>query len=115
MNRGDRFAVALLLVASVFFGLVLWAASPAKADATDTAFIEVLDDEGIDYPSERYAIRAGHVVCDGLDNGIGIYEMVTLLHKESALALGESGFFVCASVGAFCPHHAHLITGSTAA
>lgn len=82
---------------------------PARADTTDDAFIHALDREGIEYPSRAYALRAGWAVCHELDNGTPVMVVIYGLSKVSYLGPAEAGYFVGASIGAFCPYHADQI------
>ncbi len=105
MTRADKGSWLLLLaVPFILVAAILWAPK-AAADSTDDAFIAALDSEGISYPSERYAIRAAHVLCDELDRGVDIADVVLDLAKVSYLSVSEAGFMVGASVGAYCDWH----------
>lgn len=83
--------------------------APARADTTDEVFLLTLDRQGIGYPSRAYALRAGWAVCHELDNGTPVMVVIYGLSKVSYLGPAEAGYFVGASIGAFCPYHADQI------
>lgn len=83
--------------------------APARADTTDEVFLLTLDRQGIGYPSRAYALRAGRSVCADLDAGLPVNAAVLTLARVSYLSLYEAGFFVGASVAAFCPYHTNQI------
>lgn len=97
---------SMLAAAAVAAALIV--SPPASADTTDDAFIATLDAEGITYPSSAYAIRAAGIVCDALDDGYTVAQVVTVLHKESALTRQQAAYFTGASVAAYCDWHADL-------
>lgn len=99
MARGDRSAVALLMVTSAFLGAAMYFASPAKADG-------YLDDDELVY-AEMY----GPAVCSTLDEyrsvgGVmGIAEVIV----EDGFAPDSAVDVINASVQAYCPEHWSLL------
>ena len=94
----------VLLVALV--SLVGVAAPTAHADAVDNNFLAALKAKGINFASPQAAIIAGHEVCDELDLGRQPSDVATDVTKNSNLDGYHGGFFVGASIAAFCPRHA---------
>jgi Protein of unknown function (DUF732) len=91
-------AVALIgLLASV---------STAHADPTDDKFLATLRSQGItDHISDAHAIEAGHFVCVKLDNGVSVANVANDVLFSSNMPAYHSGFFVGASIDAYCPRH----------
>jgi hypothetical protein len=86
--------------------LVGVAAPTAHADAVDNNFLAALKAKGINFASPQAAIIAGHEVCDELDLGRQPSDVATDVTKNSNLDGYHGGFFVGASIAAFCPRHA---------
>lgn len=105
---------AVLAAAAVTVPLVL--APPAAGDAlTDQAFIAVLDEAGFTYTSYTDVIAAGNAVCLLLDSGYTIPGVIRTVATEAGLDPGDAGYFVGASVAAYCDEYAYLITGQSSA
>ncbi len=84
----------------------LAAATPiARADANDDAFLAALTAKGIRFGSPDKAIIAGHEVCDELDNGKTPAQVASTVQANSGLDGYHAGFFVGASIRAYCPSH----------
>ncbi|OBJ61672.1 DUF732 domain-containing protein [Mycobacterium sp. 1423905.2] len=104
-----RLVVAAVLVAS----LGPLAVGTAHADATDDKFLASLRSEGItDHVSGAHAIEAGHFVCVKLDNGMSATDVANDVLNSSSMPAYHSGFFVGASIDAYCPRHKGAIPGS---
>jgi Protein of unknown function (DUF732) len=89
---------------------LLAAVSTAHADSTDEDFLAKLQSEGIgDNVSSDHEIEAGHFVCVKLDNGSSPTEVMNDVSASSGLPGDVSGFFVGASIDAFCPRHTNEI------
>jgi hypothetical protein len=97
-------AELVLLIALV--SLVGVATPTAHADAIDDNFLAALKTKGINVASPQSAIIAGHVVCDQLDLGRQPSDVANDVTKNSNLDGYHAGFFVGASIAAFCPRHA---------
>lgn len=95
------------IVAMAFAGIGMLApVSTAHADTVDDKFLSTLKTEGItDHISTGHAIQAGHVVCVKLDNGLTPAEVVSDVLLSSSMPAYDSGFFVGASIDAYCPRH----------
>jgi hypothetical protein len=101
-------------VRSLLVGLVLVvallslaeAATPsAHADAVDNAFLGAVKSKGIDFASPQAAIIAAHEVCDELDLGRQKSDIASDVMNNSKLDRYRAGFFVGASIAAYCPRH----------
>jgi hypothetical protein len=90
----------------VLVSLVGVAAATAHADAVDNNFLAALKAKGINFASPQAAIIAGHEVCDELDLGRQPSDVATDVTKNSNLDGYHAGFFIGASIAAFCPRHA---------
>lgn len=91
-------AVALLAL--------LGAGAPAHADTVDDKFLAELRSEGItDHISNSHAIEAAHFVCDRLDSGMSPNEVASDVLNSSSMPAFHAGFFVGASIDAYCPRH----------
>src|SRR5262249_35994334 len=97
-----RFFVAM---AAAFIGL-LTSGAVAHADGVDSKFLAALQSEGItDHVSSAHAIEAGHFVCVKLDNGTSPSDVVRDVLFSSGMPVYHAGFFVGASIDAYCPRH----------
>jgi hypothetical protein len=99
------FATRVVVVVVALFG-PLGAASTAHADATDDAFLGMLQTDGITDDSLQAAIEAAHKVCEYLDQGKTIDQVVYDVVFSSHLPAYDSGYLVGASIRAYCPQHA---------
>ncbi|MDT5140331.1 MAG: hypothetical protein QOD58_4593 [Mycobacterium sp.] len=78
----------------------------AHADTTDDRFLATLRSEGItDQVSNAQPIEAGHFVCVKLDNGTSANEVANDVLNSSSMPAYHAGFFVGASIDAYCPRH----------
>jgi hypothetical protein len=98
--------MAGLVPVVVLVSLVGVAAATAHADAVDNNFLAALKAKGINFASPQAAIIAGHEVCDELDLGRQPSDVATDVTKNSNLDGYHAGFFIGASIAAFCPRHA---------
>jgi len=98
--------VIRLLVAAAVAVLGLPAAvSTAHADAIDEQFLAALRSAGITDESTAHVIDAGHFVCVKLDNGATPSQVESDVKASSNMPDYHAGFFVGASVSAYCPRH----------
>ncbi len=94
--------------AVVLSAAALLSAAPASADPTDDAFVAALENYGIDVNDRDTTIAHGQAVCAGLDKGQETSLLALKLMKDTALDLSTSrqaGFFIGASVAAYCPQY----------
>jgi hypothetical protein len=95
---GYVLAVALLCVTGV-------ATATAKADDVDNAFLNAVQAKGINFATPEAAIVAGHEVCDELDLGRQKSDVANEVMTSSNLDGYRAGYFVGASIAAYCPRH----------
>jgi hypothetical protein len=96
-------AAQLVLVVALL-GPLGAAAPTAHADAADDAFLSARRSKGISFGSPTAAVIAGHEVCDELSRGRT--SVATDVTKNSNLDGYHAGYFVGASVSAYCPKYA---------
>jgi hypothetical protein len=103
--------VLSLLAACVVLVVALLAASTADADPADVdaKFLAALDTRGITYAPPEVMIAAGHVACTELDKGETPAQVAQDVMKDaltsSNLDAYHAGFFVGASIAAYCPKY----------
>ncbi len=97
-----RLASAVAMVV----GLLGPQGATAHADATDDAFIAAIRAKGIKFASPEKAIIAAHEVCTELDHGTIPPQVATIIQSNSNLDGYRAGYFVGASIRAYCPEHA---------
>ncbi|QAY16028.1 hypothetical protein SEA_PURGAMENSTRIS_45 [Mycobacterium phage Purgamenstris] len=103
-KRTARRIVAATAAVAVLAGTGVGYAARAEADpVTDTAYLMTLDERGISYPTDDYAIQAGHYVCTLLDSGAHWSRVAALITRESGLPIGDSAYIVGAATAAYCP------------
>jgi len=100
-----RSLLAGLVLAVTLLSLAGTAAPTAHADAVDDAFLNAVKAKGINFASAEAAIVAGHEVCDELDLGRQKSDVANEVMSSSNLDGYRAGYFVGASVAAFCPRH----------
>ncbi|HTY33370.1 DUF732 domain-containing protein [Mycobacterium sp.] len=97
---------APLLVVLAVLGPLAAAAPIARADANDDAFVAALTAKGIRFGSPEKAVIAGHEVCAELDSGKTPTQVASTVQANSGLDGYHAGYFVGASISAYCPAHA---------
>lgn len=80
-------------------------APPACADANDDAFLGALQAKDIHYPSPEAAIAAAHEVCNELRRGAAPSEVASDVMSNGRLDGYHAGYFVGASIRAYCPQY----------
>jgi hypothetical protein len=83
----------------------LFGAAPVSADSTDDDFIAALEQNGIVVKDRDAAIGTAQAICAGLDRGEPATVLALKLKNDTDLSSGQAGFFVGASVPAYCPQH----------
>jgi Protein of unknown function (DUF732) len=92
----------LLTMASV--AAVIGMAAPAYADSTDDAFIASLKAAGITYTDQDAAVGAGKWVCDKVNGGTEMSDVVkTLTTKNTSLNPEKATKFAAIAANAYCP------------
>lgn len=95
----------LIVVVALMFGS-LGAAATAHADSNDQRFLAALKSEGIsDRVSPAHAIDAAHTVCQKLDGGETLAQVVNEVLNNSSMPAYHSGFFVGAAIKVYCPQY----------
>jgi hypothetical protein len=91
---------------SLLTGLVLaFAVLGVVSVAAPTAHADYAVGRGITFTSKQAAITAGHEVCDELDQGKQKSDVANNVMTLSNLDGYHAGFFIGASIAAFCPTH----------
>jgi hypothetical protein len=103
-----------LLIAMAFALLSpLGAVSTAHADTNDNKFLAAMKSEGItDHVSTQHAIDAAHTVCQKLDGGETPTQVANDVLNNSTMPAYQSGYFVGASIDAYCSQYAPKANGS---
>ena len=106
-RRPTQLLVAGLVLAVAPIGVIGIAAPRAHADyAVDSSnFHGALSSRGITFASRQAATAAGREVCDELDQGRQASDVANTVMTQSGLDGYHAGFFVGASIAAFCPRH----------
>jgi hypothetical protein len=92
---------------------VLVSAAPALADPTDDAFVAALAKAGITFPDQSNEIATAHAVCATLDKSNKSTILAMKLAKDADLSLKQSGYFIGASIAAYCPQYVGQTDNST--
>jgi hypothetical protein len=102
-----RSLIAGLVLAVAPLSVVGATAPTAHADsAVDSSnFAGALTSRGITFASRQAATAAGHEVCDELDQGKQASDVANTVMTQTNLDGYHAGFFVGASIAAFCPRH----------
>ena len=95
----------VLATAAIVLGAAVGVAAPASADQTDDAFVGALAKEGITISDPGTAIAMAHTVCDRLDNHEDVNVLAMSMTNDTDLSLKQSGYFVGASMSAYCPQY----------
>ena len=93
------------VVGAVLLFAALFSAAPASADATDAAFVAALAKERIVVTDQNTAVAMAHAVCAGFDNNAKSGVLALKLMKQTDLSLQQSGYFLGASISAYCPQY----------
>ncbi|BBZ49245.1 DUF732 domain-containing protein [Mycobacterium heidelbergense] len=105
VRGASRVAWAARLVLVSVLGPLAAVAATAHADATDDAFLAALTSKGIHFGSPQKAFVAAHEVCDELGNGKTPVQVASTVQSNSDMDGYHAGFFVGASIRAYCPQY----------
>lgn len=94
-----------LLVGVAALGPLAAAVPIARADTDDSAFLTALNVKGIHFGSPEQAFIVGHEVCGELDSGRSPSQVASTVMSNSNLDGYHAGYFVGASIRAYCPKH----------
>jgi len=103
--KGLMASCMVVICAVVLSAAAVLFAAPASADETDDQFIAALTNNGITVSDQSTVISMAHAVCTGLDNGQAGSVVVLNVLRGTNLSSRQSGFFVGASVAAYCPQY----------
>ena len=105
LPRPVRSVLAGFVLAVAMLCFVGSATATAKADEVDNAFLNAIQAKGINFATPEAAIVAGHEVCDELDLGRQKPDVANEVMSSSNLDGYRAGYFVGASIAAYCPRH----------
>ena len=108
--------MAIRLLVAVMIALLgpVGAVSTAHADTNDNKFLSVLKSEGItDHVTPSHAIEAAHSVCQKLDGGETPTQVANDVLNSSTMPAYHAGYFVGASIDAYCPQYKSKISGNS--
>lgn len=80
-------------------------ARPAPSYIIDTAFINVLKQDGVPVPSQEYVTTHGHAVCDFLAHQTNFAEAVRFVQGSSIWDADQSAKFTAGAVVSYCPQY----------
>lgn len=83
----------------------LLSAAPASADPPDDSFLGALENYGITINDPGSAIAMAHAVCAGFDQNQNSNVVAMKVMKDTTLSAKQSGYFVGASISAYCPQY----------
>jgi Protein of unknown function (DUF732) len=101
-----RLGVPATLVTAALVGPFGATIPAVHADPIDDKFLAALQSRGISWNSPEAAIVAAHQVCTELGNGRTKDDVAQEVIDRSGLDPYHAGYFVGASVGAYCPQFA---------
>jgi len=105
--------VKLLTLMLSCLAAVIGLAVPAHADRNDDAFLASLQAAGLTYPDPGRAIAAGKAVCNMVDQG---QPMVDVVHRIQSVnpKLNEDSAakFAAIAATAYCPQAISIINGT---
>lgn len=78
---------------------------PAKT--MDEKFLDVIHEEGIFVNLRAQAIDLAKSTCDTLDAGASLQQIMNI--ATETMGVGDAGFFIGASIGAYCPKYSYLV------
>jgi Protein of unknown function (DUF732) len=103
-----------LLLALTSFAAMIGMATPAYADSTDDSFVASLKAAGITYTDQDAAVGAGKWVCDKVNGGTDMSDVVkTLTSKNSSLNPEKASKFAAIAANAYCPDAISANSSST--
>lgn len=73
----------------------------------DEKFLDVIHEEGIFKNLTFQAIDLAKSTCDTLDAGASLRQIMSI--ATETMSVGDAGFFIGASIGAYCPKYSYLV------
>jgi Protein of unknown function (DUF732) len=107
-SMGRALAVAATLMTTALLGPFATSVPTVRADPVDDKFIAALQSRDIHYLSPESAIAAAHQVCTELDSGEPKAQVAQDVIDQTDLDPYHAGYFVGASVGAYCSQWASV-------
>ena len=107
-SMGRVLAVATTLLTAALVGSLGAAVPTVRADPLDDKFLAALQSRDIHYNSPESAIAAAHLVCAELNNGDSKAKVSQDVIDQTDLDPYHAGYFVGASVGAYCSQFASV-------
>src|ERR1700761_4747880 len=93
-----------ILLALTTFAAMIGMATPAHADSTDDSFIASLKAASISYTDQDTVVGAGKWVCDKVNGGTDMSDVVTTLTKKNtSLNPDKASKFAAIAANAYCP------------
>jgi uncharacterized protein DUF732 len=93
-----------LLLTVTGFAAVIGMAVPAHADSTDDSFIASLNAAGITFSDADKAVGAAKWVCDKVNGGTDMSDVVkTLTSKNASLNPDKASKFAAIAANTYCP------------
>ena len=93
-----------LLLALTSFAAMIGMATPAHADSTDDSFVASLKAANITYSDQDAVVGAGKWVCDKVNGGTDMSDVVkTLTSKNTSLNPEKASKFAAIAANAYCP------------
>jgi Protein of unknown function (DUF732) len=83
------------------------AATASASPADDQGFLSALDKQAIAYSSAQWAISTAKEACTLLDDGATGVSAASEISKTNGVPIEKAGYFVGASIAAYCPWHAN--------
>jgi hypothetical protein len=90
----------------------LGVAIPAHADPTaDASFLEAVKQADITFTDSNSAVTAGKTVCEFLDQGKAMADVVALvMQQNSAISSVSAAKFTAIAASAYCPQYLHRVS-----
>ena len=90
----------------------LGVAIPAHADPTaDASFLEAVKQADITFSDSNSAVTAGKTVCELLDQGKAMADVVALvMQQNSAISNVSAAKFTAIAASAYCPQYLHRVS-----
>ena len=90
----------------------LGVAIPAHADPTaDASFLDAVKQADITFTDSNSAVTAGKTVCEFLDQGKSMADVVALvMQQNSAISNVSAAKFTAIAASAYCPQYLHRVS-----
>lgn len=94
----------LLLLTLTSLAAAIGMATPVRADSNDDAFLASLQAAGITYPDPGRVIAAGRWVCQAVDQGTQMVDIVKTVQAQNAGLHGDNAAkFTAIAANVYCP------------